>query len=323
LPEVTIMLLRVAVNHAARGFASVSKVGVMGLGLMGHGVAQVSAQKGFEVVAVEQTEEFCAHGKSLIDKSLAKVQGRKVKKGVLTQEEADAETSEILGRLTFSTELEAFADCDLIIEAIVENYDVKLPIYAQLGEICKAETILASNTSSLSITRLGEASGRPDRMSGVHFFNPVQIMKLVEVIKTDETSDETDAAVKDYVKRIGKVGISCKDTPGFVVNRLLVPFIGQAVEMAERGDASVQDIDTAMVLGTGHPMGPLHLSDYVGNDTILSCLSGWERDFPDEPLFKAPPMLREMVERGDLGRKSGKGFYSWDSPSATKPSGPA
>jgi len=290
---------------------------------MGHGVAQVSAQSGFEVVAVESTEALCARGKSLIDKSLGKVQGRKVKKGLVTQEEADAEASKILGRLTTTTDIAALADCDLVIEAIVEDYEVKNPLYTKLGEICKPETIFASNTSSLSITAMGEVSGRPDRMSGVHFFNPVQVMKLVEVVKTEFTSNETDAAVKDYVAKIGKVSVSCKDTPGFVVNRLLVPFIGQAMEMAERGDATPQDIDTAMRLGTGHPMGPLHLSDYIGNDTILFVLDGWKKNFPDDPSFTVPENLREMVAAGNLGRKTGKGFYTWDSASATKPSGPA
>ena len=246
-----------------------------------------------------------------------------VKKGTMTQGEADASFAEQFGRIEGTTDVAALADCDLVIEAIVEDYDVKNPLYAELGRLCKPETVLATNTSSLSVTTMGEASGRPENMIGLHFFNPVQLMKLVEVVRTDATSDAAFAAGHAYCKAIGKTSISAKDTPGFVVNRLLVPYIAQAMLMVERGDATAEDIDIAMRLGTGHPMGPIHLSDYVGQDTNLFILDGWVKNFPDEPNFVVPEVLRKLNAEGRLGRKAGEGFYKWeDGPGSTKPTGP-
>ena len=296
-----------------------TKIGVVGLGLMGHGVAQVSAMAGFNVVAVEAKDEFLATGKKRIEGSLGKVISKNVQKGVYDESGGKKSYDEIMGRLTFTTKLEDLKNCDLIIEAIVENLPLKLDFYKKLGPLIKKDAIFCSNTSSLQITEMAKVSGRPANFVGLHFFNPVQIMKLVEIIRNSETSDDTFNKVSAFGKTIGKVTVSCGDTPGFIVNRLLVPYLMQAMAMVDRKDASVADIDVSMQLGAGHPMGPLHLADYIGLDTCLAIVEGWKVNYPNEPSFFVPKCLKDKVSAGKFGRKSGSGFYSWDGEKVGKP----
>jgi 3-hydroxyacyl-CoA dehydrogenase len=290
----------------------IKKVGVIGCGLMGHGIAQVAAQGGCEVVAIEAEQGFLDKGLARIDKSLEKLAGRAVAKGKASEDEAKAQTEATRARISGSLDRSAAADCDLVVEAIVENLDVKKELFAELGSICKPETIFASNTSSFPIGEMAQASGRPERFVGLHFFNPVQLMRLVEVVRTDETSDEVFAEARAFGEACGKTPVACKDTPGFVVNRLLVPYMSQALGMLERGDATAEDIDTAMKLGCGHPMGPIELTDYVGLDTTLFIVKGWVERYPDEPAFEVPKILEQKVAEGKLGRKTGEGFYKWE-----------
>jgi len=291
---------------------NIKKVGVVGCGLMGHGIVQVAAQGGCEVVALETEQAFLDKGLARIQKSVNKLAEKQVKKGKQTEEQAKAFVDGTLARITGTTDKADLADCDLIIEAIVENLDVKKALFAELGKLCKSETVFASNTSSFPIAEMAEASGRPSRFVGLHFFNPVQLMRLVEVVRTDGTDDDVFAAARAFGEACGKSPVSCKDTPGFVVNRLLVPYMTQALLMLERGDATKEDIDTAMQLGCGHPMGPLTLTDYVGLDTTLFILQGWKERYPDEPTFEVPAILERLVAEGKLGRKTGEGFYKWD-----------
>jgi len=317
------MLMRrvLAVPMHARHMSTggVQKLGVIGLGLMGHGIAQTAAASGITVVAVESNPDALARGIGMIDTSLKKVAGSAVKKGKMTQEEADANAASTSGLITGTTDHEQLADCDMIIEAIIEDYSIKNPMWENLGKMCNPDTIFASNTSSLSITKQALASGRPDKFCGLHYFNPVQVMKLVEIVRTDHTSEETYQTAKQFVQTIKKTGITCKDTPGFVVNRLLVPYMAQAIALVERGDATPEDVDIAMQLGAGHPMGPIHLSDYVGNDINNFVLQGWVDNFPEEPAFMVPELLKQKIAANELGRKAGKGFYEWDSPTDTFP----
>lgn len=289
----------------------IEKVGVIGCGLMGHGIVQVAAQAGCSVTVVETEQGFLDKGLGRIQKSLGKLAERAVKKGA-TPEDAQANATSTFERITGSLDKADLADCDLVVEAIVEDLDVKNALFAELGSITKSEAILASNTSSFPITEMAEASGRPERVVGLHFFNPVQLMKLVEVVRTDATDDDVFAAARSFGEAAGKVPVACKDTPGFVVNRLLVPYMVQAIEMLDRGDASMEDIDTAMQLGCGHPMGPFTLTDYVGLDTTLFILKGWCERYPDEPAFSIPKALETRVAEGKLGRKTGEGFFKWD-----------
>ncbi len=291
----------------------IKKVGVVGCGLMGHGIVQVAAaQGGFDVVAFEADQGALDKGIARVEKSLAKLAQKSVEKGKMDADKAEAWAAGARARITPSTDKADLADCDLVVEAIVENLDVKKSLFAELGATCKPETILASNTSSFPIAEMGEASGRPERMVGLHFFNPVQLMKLVEVVRTDKTDEDVFAAARGFGESCGKVPVGCKDTPGFVVNRLLVPYMVQALEMLDRGDASKEDIDAAMQFGCGHPMGPITLTDYVGLDTTLFILEGWCERYPNEPAFAVPGILRRHVEAGKLGRKSGEGFFKWD-----------
>lgn len=290
----------------------IEKVGVVGCGLMGHGIVQIAAQGGHQVVAMELDQGALDKGLARIEKSLAKLAGKAVEKGKQTEDEAQKWVAEARGRITSSTDPAVLADCDLVVEAIVENLDVKKTFFAELGQNVKPEAVFASNTSSFPIGEMAEASGRPDRFVGLHFFNPVQLMRLVEVVRTDATDDEVFAAARAFGEACGKAPVGCKDTPGFVVNRLLVPYMVQAIQMLDRGDASKEDIDTAMQLGCGHPMGPLTLTDYVGLDTTLSILEGWTERYPDEPAFAIPESLRQKVAEGKLGRKTGEGYYTWE-----------
>jgi len=298
-------------SASARTFASSSgfdKVGVVGLGLMGHGIAQVAASSGAHssVIAFEPQQEFLDKGRARIEQSIGKL----VKREKLTQQQAD----EILGKtITFTTDVSMLADADFIVEAVIENIDLKKDLYTSLGSTCKSDTIFASNTSSLSISEMAAFSGRPNLFCGVHFFNPVQIMKLVEVIHTPDTDLAVLEKVKSWVDNdIKKVSVSCGVTPGFIVNRLLVPSLMQAMLMVDRQDASVADIDISLQLGAGHPMGPLHLADYIGLDTCYYIVEGWVKKYSYEPAFVLPECLKQKVDAGDFGRKSGKGFYHWD-----------
>jgi len=276
---------------------------VIGCGLMGHGIAQVAAASGHDVVVRETEQGALDKGLGRIQKSLSKL----VEKEKITQDVADG----AFGRITGTLDLADLADCDLVVEAIIEDLGIKNALYEELGRVCKPETILASNTSSFRVGAMGEASGRPERMVGLHFFNPVQLMKLVEVVKTDKTSDEVFAEAKAFGEAVGKVPVSASDTSGFVVNRLLVPYMAEAMRMVERGDATVEDVDAGMTLGCGYPMGPFTLTDYVGLDTTLSILEGWHAEDPSNPLFEPPALLKQKVAEGKLGRKSGEGFYDW------------
>jgi len=279
---------------------------------MGHGVAQVTAAAGYQVLAIETKKEALDVGMKRIEDSLSKVTARAVKTGKQTPEGAKQMFDETLGRISTTTNMADAADCDLIIEAIIEKEDIKIDFYKMLGPLIKPEAVFASNTSSLPITNMAIASGRPEKFVGLHFFNPVQMMKLVEVISTTHTNPSVMQEVVDFGNSIGKTTVTCGDTPGFIVNRLLVPFLTQAMAMVDRGDATIRDIDVSMQLGAGHPMGPLHLSDYIGLDTALSILQGWKEAYPDEPAFIIPECLAAKVNNGHLGRKTGQGFYKWD-----------
>jgi 3-hydroxyacyl-CoA dehydrogenase len=277
---------------------------------MGHGIAQVAAQGGFDVLVVETEQKFLDAGLARIEKSLAKLAEKAVEKGK-PADQAMAESAAVRARIHGSLDRKSLADRDLVVEAIVENLGVKRELFADLGKICKKDAILASNTSSFPIADMGQASGRPAQMVGLHFFNPVQLMRLVEVVRTPATSDEAFAAARAFGEACGKTPVACKDTPGFVVNRLLVPYMVQSLLMLERGDASAADIDAAMKLGCGHPMGPIELTDYVGLDTTLAILEGWVKAHPKEGAFAIPAVLKKKVAEGKLGRKSGEGFYKW------------
>jgi len=282
----------------------VKKVGVVGCGLMGHGIAQVAAQAGCTVVARESDQAALDKGVGRVKKSLDKL----VEKEKISRADADA----AFGRISGTLDLKGLSDCDLVVEAIVENMDVKKKLFAELGRLCKPTTIFASNTSSFSIGEMGTASGRPERMVGLHFFNPVQLMKLVEVVRTKQTSGEVFAEAKAFGEACGKVPVAASDTPGFIVNRLLVPYLAESIRMVERGDATPADIDAGMTLGCGYPMGPFTLLDYVGLDTTLFILDGWHKLEPANPIFTPPKLLVDKVKAGKLGRKTGEGFFKWE-----------
>ncbi|HEY0081288.1 MAG TPA: 3-hydroxyacyl-CoA dehydrogenase family protein [Pyrinomonadaceae bacterium] len=282
----------------------IKKVGVLGCGLMGSGIAQTAAAAGFEVVVREVSNELCERGFKGIEKSLAKF----AEKGTITADQQ----REIRGRLTGTTEFAALADCDIIIEAIIENLDTKRDTYSQLDALCKPETIFASNTSSLSITEMMTATSaeRQQRFIGLHFFNPVPIMKLVEVVKTILTDDAVYETAVDFGKRLGKVPVRASDKTGFIVNRLLVPYMLDSIRALEEGVGSIVDIDNAMKLGCGYPMGPLTLGDFVGLDTTYYIAEIMFNEFR-EKRFAPPPLLKRMVLAGLYGRKSGRGFYDY------------
>ena len=281
---------------------AIQKVGVVGCGLMGHGIAQVSAGAGFPTVVREISSDALAKGMGMIQKFLK----GGIEKGKVTQEAMD----KTLANLKGTTELKDLADCDLVIEAVSENLGLKKEIFGTLGQACKPGAVFASNTSSLSITEMSTFATRPERFLGLHFFNPVQLMKLVEVVKTINTSDASVEAATAWCRAIGKTVVTVGDSTGFVVNRLLVPYMLDAIRVFEQGLASRDDIDNAMKLGCGYPMGPLLLGDYVGLDTTYYIAQIMFDEFR-EPRFAAPPLLRRMVLAGRHGRKSGRGFYDW------------
>ncbi len=288
-------------------------IGVVGCGLMGHGIAQVAAaQARKQVVVVEAVPAALTKGLARIEQSLGKLAQKAVEKGQLGADAARQMVADARGRIRGELELRALAGCDLVIEAVVEDLDVKNRLWRDLAAICRRDAVFASNTSSFPIGSMAAASGRPERTIGLHFFNPVQLMQLVEVVRTDATDPAVHEAALAFGKACGKEPVTCRDTPGFIVNRLLVPYLVQALLMVERGDASAADVDTAMRLGCGHPMGPITLADYVGLDTTLAILEGWRKRHPAEPAFVVPASLRARVAAGKLGRKSGEGFFRWD-----------
>jgi 3-hydroxybutyryl-CoA dehydrogenase len=282
----------------------IKKVGVIGGGLMGSGIAQVSAAAGFPTTVREVSEDLCAKSRQSIEKTLAKG----IERGKVTPDERD----ETLKKLHFVTRLEDLADADLFIEAVVEELDVKNTLWSQLNRIAHPEAIFASNTSSLTIIAMATASGRPDRMLGLHFFNPVPLMKLVEVVRTITTSEETEQRALDFVKALGKEPIRAKDSSGFIVNLLLIPYMIDAINAVEANVASVEDIDKGMQLGAGHPMGPFTLLDFVGLDTVYKIAEIMFAEYRDR-RYAPPPLLKRMVLAGMLGKKSGKGFYDYSS----------
>ncbi|HYM80905.1 MAG TPA: 3-hydroxybutyryl-CoA dehydrogenase [Candidatus Limnocylindria bacterium] len=281
---------------------AIRKVGVVGCGLMGAGIAQVSAQAGFTTVVREVSPALLEKGLGSIRKFL---QGG-VDKGKL----AAADMENTLANLHGTVELDELADCDLVIEAVIESLALKREVFGALDAACKPETLFASNTSSLSITEMSGFTKRADRVLGLHFFNPVPLMKLVEVVRTLDTSDAAYQAASEWCRAIGKTVVTTKDTTGFVVNRLLVPYMLDAIRLYEQGVAGRDDIDNAMKLGCGYPMGPLFLGDYVGLDTTFYIAEIMFAEFK-EPRFAPPPLLRRMVLSGRHGRKTGRGFYDW------------
>jgi len=280
----------------------VKRVGVCGCGLMGSGIAQVAATAGFDVIVLEAVQAALDKGVAGIRKSLDKF----VEKGTLTAAARDA----ALARLSTTTDIKDLAACDLVIEAVVENMAVKRELFATLDALLAPAAIICSNTSSLCVIEMAAATKRPDRVAGLHFFNPVPLMKLVEIVKTITTSDETIDSLFAFAKTAGKTPILAKDTPGFIVNRLLVPYLLAAIRMYEAGIASREDIDEGMKLGCGYPMGPLTLLDYVGLDTTYYIAEIMFDEFKD-PSVAPPPLLKRMVLAGHHGRKSGKGFYDY------------
>ena len=283
---------------------NIKTVGVLGSGLMGSGIAQVAAQSGFATKVREVSDALCQRGKASIEKSFNKAIERS--KGKVTEADRDA----AMGRLSFTTKVADLKDCDIIIEAVVEDLDVKNALWKELDAICPPHAIFASNTSSLTIAAMAAATARPDRMVGLHFFNPVPVMKLVEVVRTVTTSESTFNIAFEFAKQLGKEPIAAKDNSGFVVNLLLVPYLIDAITALEHGVASVEDIDKGMMLGTGYPMGPFTLLDFVGLDTTLKIAEIMFNEYR-EKRYAPPPLLRRMVLAGMYGRKSGKGFYDY------------
>lgn len=280
----------------------IKKVGVVGCGVMGSGIVQVCAQSGYQVVVSEISEELLNKGLALVDLSLTK----SVSKGKVSEQDKNAILSHIRG----TTSSQDFRDCDLVIEAAVENMDVKKKVFAELDKICGKDTILGTNTSCLSIIDMAVVTNRTDKVLGLHFMNPVPIMKLMEIIKTIATSDETLETGKAFGKSLGKEIVIAQDAPGFIANRLLAPFILNAIHLLEAGAATKEDIDTTIKLGLNHPMGPLTLADLIGLDTLYFIANAIYEELKDQQ-YVPPTLLKKMVTAGWLGRKTGKGFYEY------------
>jgi len=280
----------------------IQKIGVIGAGQMGNGIAQVAACAGYDVVMVDIKDEYVEKGLGTIQFSLGKL----VSKERMTREDADA----ALSRIETGTDRQACADCDLVVEAVPEILELKTSIFSELDSICKPETILASNTSSISISTIAESTGRPEKVIGMHFMNPVPIMKLVEVINGNETSAETNQAVNEAAEKMGKIALSCNDAPGFVSNRILCPMLNEAILTLQEGVAEPEAIDGIMKLGMNHPIGPLALSDLIGLDTVLHIMNVLHEGLGDDKYAPASLWV-SMVEEGKLGRKTGQGFYTY------------
>jgi len=278
------------------------KIVVIGGGTMGLDIAQVFARSGFEVVVRDITEEIIKASEARLNKSLDKL----VSRGKLDEEGKKA----ITDKMSFTTELSAAADADLVVEAAIENLEIKKSIFSELDKLCKPETILATNTSSISITAIAAVTGRPDRFIGMHFFNPATVMKLVEVIRGANTSDETFKTIYELSTQIGKDPVEVAEAPGFVVNKILIPMINEAIDLVYTGVATAEDVDKAMQLGANHPMGPLHLGDLVGLDVCLAIMDTLYNETHD-PKYRASLLLRKMVRAGKLGRKTGCGFFQY------------
>eukprot|EP00088_Acartia_fossae_P022768 TRINITY_DN2388_c0_g1_i2.p1 TRINITY_DN2388_c0_g1~~TRINITY_DN2388_c0_g1_i2.p1 ORF type:complete len:309 (-),score=119.29 TRINITY_DN2388_c0_g1_i2:223-1149(-) len=302
-------LTKRALSTSIQRNAKIQEFVVIGGGLMGAGIAQVGAQTGHKVTLVDLSSEVLEKSSKRIADSVARVAKKQFKEDA---EGAEKFKASVLDNIkTDTTANKALETADLVVEAVVENMSLKQKLFKEYDAIAPAKTIFASNTSSLPIAEIASVTERKDRFGGLHFFNPVPVMKLLEVIRIPETSDETFDAMVAWGKAMKKVTVDCKDTPGFIVNRLLVPYLMEAVRMVERGDASMKDVDTAMKLGAGHPMGPFELADYVGLDTNKFIMDGWSARFPEEPLFRKSELLNKMVEDGKLGKKTGEGFFKY------------
>jgi len=287
----------------------IKKVGVLGCGLMGSGIAQVSAMAGFDTTVLEVEQKLLDHGFAGIEKSLGRFAERPPEKGGITEQQK----AQAIARLKGTTKRTDLRDCDLIVEAIIENIPQKKEIYGALDEIVKKDAIFASNTSSISITELMNATNRPERFIGLHFFNPVPLMRLVEVVRTVATASDVYDTAYEFAKKLGKVPVRTSDKTGFIVNRLLVPYLLDAIRAYEEGVGSIEDIDNAMKLGCGYPMGPFTLLDFVGLDTTYYITEVMYHEFK-ERRFASPPLLKRLVMAGWYGRKAGKGFYDYANP---------